>query len=539
MSSVKKVLTIRVSGKERKEKVRKLLYDLAHFRNMLIILIRRYRLIYKEPLLNQSILYGLLSAREYSGKYREEFERVSNNIQAEQELGEFLDRLKAQKERIGNPHFVQSVIRQVIKDFKGFFRALQSFKENPEKFTGIPKPPKPKKLRFLMNFSAEGNVNTFRQEGNSLLIRLREGEFLNVKLPEDFPYRVSSVRIKFFGEDLYVDVVYECPPEEKEPKGEYRAGIDVGLDELLAVVSENPELKSFIVSGRELKSFNQWFNKERAKLRSQIDYLRNEIRSGDYDEKGLEYLKEKVSELEIKQKVLSAHRKRWVETQLHRIARKVVDILYETGHRVIYVGKNALESKNGINLGSKTNQEFVSIPFRRLIELIRYKAQELGMEVVEVDESYTSKTSPFADIREVQKLGRKKMVLKVKLSNVEGSKEAERMEEEIEKLEGKLKEIRRGERNRNMFKDKVLNKVFHADLVGALNILRVGAKLLKLGFYEDLRTLFIKLCNPVRFKLMELLFKVTPESHLRIGGSSGSRLSLRTVESNHLNMFCS
>ena len=538
MSSVKKVLTIRVSGKERKEKVRKLLYDLAHFRNMLIILIRRYRLIYKEPLLNQSILYGLLSNREYSGKYREEFERVIRNIQAEQELGEFLDRLKAQKEKIGNSHFIQSVIRQVIKDFRGFFRALQSFKENPEKFKGIPRPQKSKKLRFLMNFSAEGNVNTFRQERDSVLIRLREGEYLKVKLPKGFSHRVSSIRLKFFGEDLYVDVVYECELSEKEPKGEYRAGIDVGLDELLAVVSENPELKSFIVSGRELKSFNQWFNKEKAKIQGQIDYLRNEIKSGDYDEKGLEHLKEKVSELEIKQKVLSAHRKRWIDTQLHRIARKVVDILYETGHRVIYVGKNALESKNGINLGRKTNQEFVSIPFRRLIELIRYKAQELGMEVVEVDESYTSKTSPFADIREVQKLGRKKMVLKVKLSNVEGSKEAERMEEEIEKLEGKLKEIRRGERNKNMFKDKVLNKVFHADLVGALNILRVGAKLPRLGFYENPKVFFIKLCNPVRFKLMELFFKVTPESLLGIGGSSNG-LSLRTVESNHLNTFCS
>ncbi len=130
MSSTKRVLTIRVSGRERKEKARKLLYDLAHFRNMLIILIKRYRLICREPLLNQSILYSLLSTRGYSGKYREEFEKVIRNIQAEQELKEFLDRLKAQKEKIGNPHFIQSVIRQVIKDFKGFFRALQSFKEN-------------------------------------------------------------------------------------------------------------------------------------------------------------------------------------------------------------------------------------------------------------------------------------------------------------------------------------------------------------------------------------------------------------------------
>ena len=183
-----------------------------------------------------------------------------------------------------------------------------------------------------------------------------------------------------------------------------------------------------------------------------------------------------------------------------------MDILYETGHKAIYISRSALESKNGISLRRKTNQEFVSIPFRRLMELIRYKAQELGMEVVEVDESYTSKTSPFVDVREVQKK--------------------------------RDKSLCKGERKGNLFKDKVLNKVFHADLVGALNILRLGAKLLRLGFYENLKVLFIKLCNPVRLKLMDLFFKVTPESLLGIGGSNNG-LSLRTVESNHLNMFCS
>jgi len=307
-----------------------------------------------------------------------------------------------------------------------------------------------------------------------------------------------------------VDVVYECEVKEVKPKGNFRAGIDVGLDELLSVVSENPNLKSFIVSGKEVKAFNQWFNKEKAKLQSQIDYLRNELRDGDsYEEKDLKRLQRKLQELELKSKVLSAYRRRWIDTQFHRIARKVVDILYETGHKTIYIGKNALESKNGINLSKKINQAFVFIPFRRLIELIKYKAEELGMEVVEVDESYTSKTSPFVDLKVAQQ----------------------------------TKDFK-GERRGNLFKDKVLNKVFHADLVGALNILRKGAKLLRLKFYDNLKVFFIKLCNPVRLKLMDLFFKVTSESLLigEIGGSrqetlSPAGLSLRTEKSSCLNTF--
>ncbi|MGC8767369.1 MAG: RNA-guided endonuclease InsQ/TnpB family protein [Brevinematia bacterium] len=498
----KKVLSIRISGKERKKKIRNFLLDLAHFKNILVIFIKKYYELYSKTLLNQSILYGLLS-KNYSGNYKEEFEKALENIESSEELKELLEKLKAQKEKIGNSHFIQYIIRQVVKNFMSFFKALRSYRENPEKFKSEPKPPKPKKLKYLMNFSAEANANTFKIENNNLVIKLRKGQYLKVRLPKDFPYRVSSVRLKFFGDDLYVDVVYEREEQRGEVKEEYRAGIDIGLDELLCVVSENPKLKSFIISGKEIKAFNQWFNKERAKLRSQIDHLKNKIKSRSCENTG--ELKRKLRELEIKEKILSAHRKRWMNNNLHKISKRLVELLYETGHKVIYIGKNALESKNGINLGKKTNQEFVLIPFRRLIELIKYKAQRLGMEVVEVDESYTSKTSPFADIVRVQ--------------------------------ETKDKSLCQGERKGNTFKDIVVNKMFHADLVGALNILRVGAKLLKLSFYDNLKILFVKLCNPIKLKLIDLLYKVSPES-LWIGGSRQDFYPAGwTEKQGHLAMF--
>ena len=72
MSLVKRVLSIRIAGKERKQKVRKLLLDLAHFRNLLILLICRYKEVYGYYPLNTSLLYGLL-AKEYRGKYQTEF----------------------------------------------------------------------------------------------------------------------------------------------------------------------------------------------------------------------------------------------------------------------------------------------------------------------------------------------------------------------------------------------------------------------------------------------------------------------------------
>jgi transposase len=106
-----------------------------------------------------------------------------------------------------------------------------------------------------MDFSVEGNRNIFKIQENFLLVKLRNGRWLKVKLPKDFNYEITSFRLKLVADDLYVDLVYKYPLKIKEPKGEYKAGIDIGLDELLAVVSDNSNLKSFIVSGKELKAF--------------------------------------------------------------------------------------------------------------------------------------------------------------------------------------------------------------------------------------------------------------------------------------------
>jgi len=488
MKLVNRSLSIRVAGKERKQKVRKLLLELAHFRNLLVLFIRKYKEVYGEYPLNVSILYGLL-AKEYKGKYQEEFQKLLSNVKADKELLELLTNLKQQKEKTNNPYLIQNVIKRVTSDFKNYFKALKKYRKNPEKFKGKPKPPKPKKLRYLMDFSVDGDRRIFKIQDSAFLIKLRNGRWLKVKLPKNFNYEITSFRLKLVADDLYIDVVYKYPLEIKESKGEFKAGIDIGLDELLAVVSDNPNLKSFIVSGKELKAFNQWFNKEKAKLQSKIDILKNKLKKKgeELSQEQIKAIQREIRELELKLKVLSAHRKRKLDNDLHKIARKLVDLLYETGHKTIYIGKNALESKNGINLGTKLNQEFVFIPFRKLIELIRYKAQELGMEVVEVDEAYTSKTSPFADIFKVRKTQNTKLCL--------------------------------GERKRNLFRDFISGKLFHADLVGALNILRVGAKLLRLGFYGSLKVLFVKLANPRRFKLIEFFYKVSSESLLGIGGS--------------------
>ena len=63
-----------------------------------------------------------------------------------------------------------------------------------------------------------------------------------------------------------------------------------------------------------------------------------------------------------------------------------------------------------------------------------------------------------------------------------------------------------------------MNKVFHADVNAAFNILKVGSRRKKL-FKKLNSVVMLKLCNPVKYKLFEfcdliLYRKATPELSL-------------------------
>ncbi|WP_295633640.1 zinc ribbon domain-containing protein [uncultured Mitsuokella sp.] len=53
----------------------------------------------------------------------------------------------------------------------------------------------------------------------------------------------------------------------------------------------------------------------------------------------------------------------------------------------------AYKRKNGFSLLILTNQHFVQIPFARFIQMLQYKAESAGIQVILTEESYTSDTS--------------------------------------------------------------------------------------------------------------------------------------------------
>jgi len=87
----------------------------------------------------------------------------------------------------------------------------------------------------------------------------------------------------------------------------------------------------------------------------------------------------------------------------------VIDMAVEKGVKTIALG-DLTGIREEKNFGAKTNQKFHRWPFRKVMELIQYKASMAGIAVVKTDEKYTSQTcsacKPMPDLEYARKSDR-------------------------------------------------------------------------------------------------------------------------------------
>ena len=86
---------------------------------------------------------------------------------------------------------------------------------------------------------------------------------------------------------------------------------------------------------------------------------------------------------------------------MHKASKRIVDIIKANNINILVIGKND-NWKQSINLRKKTNQNFVSIPHSRFVDMIRYKCERIGIQTITREESYTSKCS-FLDLESIRK----------------------------------------------------------------------------------------------------------------------------------------
>ena len=191
------------------------------------------------------------------------------------------------------------------------------------------------------------------------------------------------------------------------------AGIDQNLDQLSVSTICSNNTSAFNYDIKYLKSVNQFWNKQKAKLQAELEkqqkILFNLKHVDDYGNiRGLDYYKTFLSDYTVSQliedtqilikkiknkiKRITTKRNHKIDNYTHQISRKLINHLAKLGVKNIIYGKN-VDFKKEINLGKVNNQNFVNIPFNQMIERLKYKALLAGINFMTVEESYTSKTS--------------------------------------------------------------------------------------------------------------------------------------------------
>ena len=85
---------------------------------------------------------------------------------------------------------------------------------------------------------------------------------------------------------------------------------------------------------------------------------------------------------------------------MHNASKHIIKILLDNEINTLIVGKNKEWKSNiniGINMGKQNNQTFVSIPFDMFISQLKYKCKLNCINIIEQEESYTSKVSFIDD----------------------------------------------------------------------------------------------------------------------------------------------
>jgi putative transposase len=295
----------------------------------------------------------------------------------------------------------QQTMRALFKDWKSFFESNKKYKINPNGFTGKPKIPKykPKNGRttcYLTNqitrLNAEHQLELPDTEVTLPLGKLGSSTGVLQQVRIIPVYGRFTIEVIFKGTPS-VKAIIRSEKEKKtndfvfEPKR--IMGIDMGVDNLATII-DNTGQQPLLIKGTWLKSINQYYNKLRGEYMSIL-------RNGKNPKEGMF----------TSTRLLSLDRKRnnRVMDFLHKSSSLVVNVAIERTIDTIIIGKNA-EWKLNVEMKKSDKQNFIQIPYSTFIEMVRYKAERLGIQVIVREESYTSKSS-FLNGDEIPTYGEK------------------------------------------------------------------------------------------------------------------------------------
>ena len=271
----------------------------------------------------------------------------------------------------------QAAMKKTFRDWKSYFSALKDWKTDPGKYRAKP---------CIPGYIQTGGATAcFTNQAAKLWLRSNgKGNILSFPDTEvtavcgSIPGTYIRTEVKPYHGDYRLLVTYD---DEAESPGALQnparvLGIDLGVDNLIAAAGNYGSVP-FLIKGGYMKSMNQWFNKQRARLLSELTKGKNSSHSIK-NSKRLDAISRKRDE-RIRDFFCKC---------AHYICRRAV----KDGVEVIVIGHNK-GIKDGVGFRKKDNQNFVCIPELKLIGILEHTAVRYGIPVVVTEESYTSKAS--------------------------------------------------------------------------------------------------------------------------------------------------
>jgi putative transposase len=269
--------------------------------------------------------------------------------------------IKGEPEYVVLPRKVaQWVLKQVCAAWGSFREGLATYEANPAAVVARPRIPHylDKQGRNLVVYTTQALSQPGLRAGRI------EPSGLGIQVPTR-QTRVAQVRVVPRAGFYVVEVVYERDLAPAAVNPALFASVDVGVNILAAITSNQRGFVPRLVNGRPIKSINQFYNKRRAQLQQRLGHPGTTRRM----------------------ERLATTRNDRIHHYLHTASRRIIDLLVAAGIGTLVLGKNPLW-KQEANLGRVHNQHFAQLPHARFLDMLTYKAQ-----VVVQEESYTSQAS--------------------------------------------------------------------------------------------------------------------------------------------------
>ena len=157
-------------------------------------------------------------------------------------------------------------VKKCVETFSAWFKSLNSYKKNPQKFSGKPRMPRYKKETngdklFSVAFTYDD-------------ARIQKDGTINIRKDFKLPIKtklatLQELRLVPKQGCVEIQIFYKKQFSPSDLDYNKAAGIDIGIDNLMTVTSNEGSI-SHLVNGRPLKSINQYYNKTKAEIVSKL-----------------------------------------------------------------------------------------------------------------------------------------------------------------------------------------------------------------------------------------------------------------------------